>query len=72
MDMIEHEIPVSHEQITVGHKNYQNLTVREYFSIVALQGLLANPNGWDMVDERLTNAAVMLADNLIDTLNKPK
>lgn len=44
----------------------EGLTKREYFAVMALQGLLANRHE----DYLLTEKAVMYADNLIEALNK--
>ncbi|PNW60048.1 UNVERIFIED_CONTAM: hypothetical protein BEN50_04870 [Euhalothece sp. KZN 001] len=43
------------------------LTKREYFAVMALQGLAANP---DPDDLDLPRSAVSLADELIEELNK--
>jgi hypothetical protein len=59
----------------VGSSYHLGLTVREYFAVMALQGLLAAPDvdvrdGAGYVDpSKLTDWAVLYADALIHSLN---
>ena len=48
------------------------LTKREYFSAMAMQGIIANKDGLDIKIERIVESAVDTADALIDELNKTK
>lgn len=54
------------------------LTKREYFAVMAMQGMLANPTSTNkLYDESIpysvqcANASVIMADALITSLNKP-
>jgi hypothetical protein len=51
------------------------ITKREYFAALALQGVMANPHNIpeksdDHVHKRVARAAILLADSLIEELNK--
>lgn len=46
------------------------LTKRELFAAMAMQGILANPERIGGKDQELTQYSVMLADALINELNK--
>ncbi|MBS5907830.1 MAG: hypothetical protein KIC84_11455 [Dysgonomonas mossii] len=46
------------------------LTKRELFAAMAMQGILANPEKIGGKDQELTQYSVMLADALINELNK--
>lgn len=48
------------------------LTKRELFAAMAMQGILANPERIGGKDQELTQYSVMLADALINELNKEK
>jgi len=48
------------------------LTKREYFAAMALQGIIANKDGLDIKIERIVESAVDTADALIEELNKTK
>lgn len=49
---------------------HAGLTKREYFSVLALQGLMANPNTCPDDIDMITEDAVAIADSLIKELNK--
>jgi hypothetical protein len=48
------------------------LTKREYFAVMALQGIIANKDGLDIEIERIVESAVDVADALIEELSKTK
>lgn len=48
------------------------LTKREYFAVMAMQGIIANKDGLDIKIERIVESAVDTADALIEELNKTK
>jgi len=48
------------------------LTKREYFSAIAMQGIIANKDGLDNKIERIVESAVDTADALIEELKKTK
>ena len=48
------------------------LTKREYFAVIAMQGIIANKDGLDIKIERIVESAVDTADALIEELNKTK
>ena len=48
------------------------LTKREYFAVMALQGIIANKDGLDIKIERIVESAVDTADALIEELSKTK
>jgi hypothetical protein len=50
----------------------KGLTKREYFSAMAMQGIIANKDGLDIKIERIVESAVDTADALIEELNKTK
>ena len=50
----------------------KELTKREYFAAMALQGIIANKDGLDIKIERIVESAVDTADALIEELNKTK
>jgi hypothetical protein len=52
--------------------NYTGLTKREYFAVIALQGIISNKDGLDIKIERIVESAVDTADALIEELNKTK
>jgi hypothetical protein len=54
------------------NNNYisNGLTKREYFAVMALQGLLANSN--IQLDGASANTAILFADALIEELSKTK
>lgn len=56
--------PIVHNNGSIEY----GLTKREYFAAVALQGLLADPEGPDSVSAAFI--AVRAADNLIKALNE--
>ncbi|WP_287497513.1 hypothetical protein [Pandoraea sp. CB10b_02] len=41
------------------------LTVRDYFAAKAMQGLAANPEAWDMTDEKVAEWAYNAADAML-------
>jgi hypothetical protein len=47
-----------------------NLTKREYFAAMAMQGVCASPHSWDCVPETIAKYAVTQADALIAELEK--
>ena len=53
---------------TPGTLNPRGMTLREYYASLALQGLLAQSNGWSIPHD--PNSAVELADALIAALGK--
>lgn len=64
--------PIKFNAIRVGTEVIQGMTKREYFSIMALQGMLANSDfsmSVSMVAD-LLNYSVIIADKLIKELNK--
>lgn len=52
--------------------NFTSLTKREYFAVMAMQGIIANKDGLDIKIERIVESAVDTADALIEELNKTK
>jgi hypothetical protein len=56
------------------NNNYisNGLTKREYFAVMAMQGIIANKDGLDIKIERIVESAVDTADALIEELNKTK
>jgi len=56
------------------NNNYisNGLTKREYFAVMALQGIISNKDGLDIKIERIVESAVDTADALIEELNKTK
>ena len=42
------------------------LNLRDYFAARALQGILANPEAWDMNDEQIAEWAYNAADAMLD------
>ena len=48
------------------------LTKREYFAVMAMQGIIANKDGLDIKIERIVESAVDTEDALIEELNKTK
>jgi hypothetical protein len=56
------------------NNNYisNGLTKREYFAVMALQGIIANKDGLDIEIKRIVESAVDTADALIEELNKTK
>lgn len=63
----------THKPNGYGHETFDNLTKREYFAALALQGILANPDAviepWK-ANKELVGAAVATADALIESLNE--
>lgn len=57
---------LSREEDVYNH----GLTKRELFASMAMQGILANPERIGGKDQELTQYSVMLADALINELNK--
>ena len=60
---------------TIEYNNnyiYTGLTKREYFAVMAMQGIIANKDGLDIKIERIVESAVDTADALIEELNKTK
>ena len=51
---------------------FTGLTKREYFAVMAMQGIIANKDGLDIKIERIVESAVDTADALIEELNKTK
>jgi len=49
-----------------------DLTKREYFAAMVLQGIIANKDGLDIKIERIVESAVNTADALIEELNKKR
>lgn len=41
------------------------MTLRDYFAAKAMQGLAANPEAWDMTDERVAEWAYNAADAML-------
>lgn len=68
--------PTSQENYTTQKGTYNpdymssGLTKRELFAALAMQGILANPERIGGKDQELTQYSVMLADALINELNK--
>lgn len=54
--------------IEAGKYAYEGLTKREYFAVMAMQGMLAN-SSYD-VGYKHMNEAILCADALIEALNK--
>lgn len=56
--------------------HYRGLTKREYFAVVAMQGILSNSYIWEnaallkLTNEVTTSWAIKFADSLIAELNK--
>ena len=50
----------------------EGLTKREYFSAMAMQGIITNKDGLDIKIERIAESSVDMADALIEELNKTK
>jgi hypothetical protein len=48
------------------------LTKREYFAVMALQGIITNKDGLDIKIEYIVESAVDAADALIEELSKTK
>jgi hypothetical protein len=48
------------------------LTKREFFAVMAMQGIISNKDGLDIKIERIVESAVDTADALIEELNKTK
>lgn len=61
--------PTGHNYDDVFHEQYIGMSKREYFAIMALQGLLSNPGGpVNILDDTMT--AINAADELLNRLNK--
>jgi len=58
--------PISCEIDALSPKHANGLTIRQYFAIMAMQGLLSS----NLSCEESTNYAVICADALITKLNK--
>jgi hypothetical protein len=64
--------PIGHHILEAnGGKHDQGLTKREFFAAMALQGLYANSDNNNTIDEDAM-VAVKAADALIAALNQPK
>lgn len=46
------------------------MTLRDYFAAKAMQGLAANPKGWDMTDEMVAKWAYNAADAMLKERNR--
>jgi hypothetical protein len=55
-----------------GYIINSGLTKREYFAVMAMQGIIANKDGLDIKIERIVESAVNTADALIEELSKTK
>jgi len=55
-----------------GYVINAGLTKREYFALMAMQGIIANKDGLDIKIERIVESAVDTADALIEELGKKK
>ncbi|TFD96694.1 hypothetical protein E2605_07695 [Dysgonomonas capnocytophagoides] len=72
----ENVFPTSQENYTTQRGTYNpdymssGLTKRELFAAMAMQGILANPERIGGKDQELTQYSVILADALINELNK--
>ena len=55
-----------------GYVINAGLTKREYFALMAMQGIIANKDGLDIKIERIVESAVDTADALIEELSKKK
>jgi hypothetical protein len=55
-----------------GYVINAGLTKREYFALMAMQGIIANKDGLDIKIERIVESAVDTADALIQELSKTK
>ena len=55
-----------------GYVINAGLTKREYFALMAMQGIIANKDGLDIKIERIVESAVDTADSLIEELSKKK
>jgi hypothetical protein len=55
-----------------GYVINAGLTKREYFALMAMQGIIYNKDGLDIKIERIVESAVNTADALIEELNKTK
>ena len=53
-----------------GYVINAGLTKREYFALMAMQGIIANKDGLDIKIERIVESAVDTADSLIEELSK--
>lgn len=51
---------------------YSGLTKREYFTAMAMKGIITNKDGLDIKFERIAECAVDIADILIEELNKTR
>ena len=60
-----------HHDVGIDLPN-NGLTKREYFAVMALQGIIANKDGLDIKIERIVESAVDTADALIEELNKTR
>lgn len=69
-DTIEENNRLRLEQM--GSRKVDELTKREHFAVVALQGLLANGSRLYDNDSEIVDEAVYLADLLIEKLNANK
>lgn len=59
---------VNHDNPQFSYPTY-GLTKREYFAAMAMQGIVADPNGYIMAAD-IAKGAVEIADALIEQLNK--
>jgi hypothetical protein len=55
-----------------GYVINAGLTKREYFALMAMQGIIANKDGLDIKIERIVESSVNTADALIEQLSKKK
>jgi|LakMenEpi03Aug12_release.lakeMendotaPanAssembly.Ray.scaffolds.fasta_scaffold3148771_1 hypothetical protein len=55
-----------------GYVINAGLTKREYFALMAMQGIIANKSAHKKTIEMITESAVRLSDDLIEKLGKTK
>lgn len=49
-------------------QGYEGLTLRDYFAAQAMQGMLANPGMWDLINEKHAQSVAIDAFQVADAM----